>query len=341
MRKLNELKTLSNLRPCLDSESMFRVEGRLLNSELPIDTRQLFIIPSSHALTRLIILHEHVQAGHAGPAYALMQTRQQFWIIFGNGSVKHYLSDFAKCPLRKAKPVRQLLSDLPSFCVTKVYKPFQICGVDFLRPPLLYRLGRSECKSWGLLFSCLSTRCLHVEIVTGLDLSNFLLAFSRFINLRGRAETIYSDNGSTFCAAVKVLPNIFCSVEFNNSLRKQGINWIKIPPYAPSQVGAWESMVKLFKTMLHKVMDDARRLPILIELQTFTVETIRIVNDRPLPTSSDQPNDLLPITPSCFLEQKLAPCTPLGEPHNNGDLRRDYIHNSTLAHQFWLSWIKG
>ena len=60
MRKLNELKTLRNLRPCLDSESMFRVEGRLLNSELPIDTRQAFIIPSRHALTRLIILHERV-----------------------------------------------------------------------------------------------------------------------------------------------------------------------------------------------------------------------------------------------------------------------------------------
>ena len=68
MRKLNGLKTLRNLRPCLGSEFMFRVESRLLNSELPIDTRQPFIIPSRHALTRLIILHEHVQAGHAGPA---------------------------------------------------------------------------------------------------------------------------------------------------------------------------------------------------------------------------------------------------------------------------------
>ena len=67
MRKLNGLKTLRNLRPCLDSEFMFRVESRLLNSELPIDTRQPFIIPSRHALTRLIILHEHVQ--HAWATY--------------------------------------------------------------------------------------------------------------------------------------------------------------------------------------------------------------------------------------------------------------------------------
>ena len=237
MRKLSELKTLRNLRHCLDSESMFRVEGRLLNSELQTGTRQPFIIPSRHALTRLIVLYKHVQAGHAGPAYTLMQTRQQFWIIFGNGSVKHPLSDCAKCALRKAKLVRQLFSDLPSFCVTKANKPFQTCGIDFLGP-LLYRHGRSECKSWSLLFLCLSIRCVHVEIVAGLDLNNFFLAFLRFINLRGSVETIYSDNGSTFCAATKVLPTILCSVEFTDSLRKQDTKWINIPSYAPSQGSA-------------------------------------------------------------------------------------------------------
>ena len=27
--------------------------------------------------------------------------------------------------------------------------------------------------------------------------------------------------------------------------------------------------------------------------------------------------------------------------HDKGDLRRDYIFNSTLAHRFWLQWMKG
>ena len=57
MRKLNELKSLRNLRPCVDSDLMLRVEGRLENAELPVDTRHPFIIPSRHALTRLIVLN--------------------------------------------------------------------------------------------------------------------------------------------------------------------------------------------------------------------------------------------------------------------------------------------
>ena len=286
MRKINELKILRNLRPCVDSDMVLRVEGRLENAELPIDTKHPFILPSRHALTRLIILHEHSQAGHAGPAYTLMLSRQRFWIIFGIGSVKHYIAECGECALRKAKPIRQLMADLPSFRVTIANKPFQICGTDFLGP-ILYRQNRSECKAWGLLFTCLSTRCLHVEIVTGLDLNNFLLAFSRFINLRGKVDTIFSDNASTFCAAANVLPGLLDSTKFANSVREKGINWVKIPPYAPSQGGVWESIVKLFKNALLQVMGRARRKPTLIELQTFASDAVRIVNDRPLTTPSD------------------------------------------------------
>ena len=245
---------------------MLRVEGRLENAELPIDTKHLFILPSRRALTCLIILNEHSQAGHAGPAYTLMLSRQCFWIIFGIGSVKHYIAECGECALRKAKPIRQLMADLPSFRVTIANKPFQICGTDFLGP-ILYRQNRSECKAWGLLFTCLSTGCLHVEIVTGLDLNNFLLAFSRFTNLRGKVDTIFSDNASTFCAAANVLPGLLNSTEFANSVRQKGINWVKIPPYAPSQGGVWESMVKLFKNALLQVMGRARRKPTLIELK--------------------------------------------------------------------------
>ena len=115
---------------------------------------------------------------------------------------------------------------------------------------------------------------------------------------------------------------------------------MRIPPYAPSQGGSWKAMVKLFKTALRQVIWRARRKPTLIEMQTYASDAVRIVNDRPLTTLSDQSNDLLVITPSCFLGQKLAPSTPVGTFNEKGDLHRDYMYNSTLAYQFWLIWIK-
>ena len=65
----------------------------------------------------------------------------------------------------------------------------------------------------------LCTRCIHVEIVTSLDLNEFLLAFSRFTNLRGAVDTVYSDNGSTFRAAADRLSSLLGSTEFCNSLK--------------------------------------------------------------------------------------------------------------------------
>ena len=225
LREISELKSLRDLRPCVDDRQMLRVDGRLENSELPVDSKHPLILPGtgSHALTRFIVSNEHVLAGHAGPSYVLMKTRQRFWIIRGISSVKRYLSNCSKCVRRKATSIRQLMADLPVCRVTATNKPFKFSGCDFLGP-LKFRQGRNECKAWGLLFTCLCTRCIHVEIVTSLDLNSFLLAFSRFTNLRGNVDTMYSDNVSTFRAAADRLPSLLQSNVFQNSLRKKGMH---------------------------------------------------------------------------------------------------------------------
>ena len=68
MHFLNELKTLRKLRPCIGPDLILRVEGRLDDASLPVDTKHPIILPGRHALTRLIVLNEHADAGHAGPS---------------------------------------------------------------------------------------------------------------------------------------------------------------------------------------------------------------------------------------------------------------------------------
>ena len=78
VRRVSELKTPRNLRPCVGNDLMLRVDGCLENDDLPTDTKHPLIFPSRHPLTRLIILKEHAKAGHAGPCYMLLRTRQLF-----------------------------------------------------------------------------------------------------------------------------------------------------------------------------------------------------------------------------------------------------------------------
>ena len=145
-RQVNELKTLRNLRTCVGNDMLLRVDCRLENAELPTDTKHPLILPGRHPLTRLIILFEHVNCEHAGPSYTLMKTRQRYWIIHGIVNMKHFIADCGHCCLRKAKPIRQLMADLPECRVALCNKPFKFCGLDYLGP-FHFRIGRSSCKA--------------------------------------------------------------------------------------------------------------------------------------------------------------------------------------------------
>ena len=151
--------------------------------------------------------------------------------------VRHYLNQCNACNLQKAKPVRQLMADLPVSRLTAYNKPFFNSGCDYLGP-MLYKKNRSERKTWVLLFTCLSTHAIHVKLVSSLDLSNFIMAFFLFVGHRGSISSIYSYNGTTFKAAAHVLPELLQPDEFQSFLRRKRITWEFIPPYSPSQGGA-------------------------------------------------------------------------------------------------------
>ena len=183
----------------------------------------------------------------------------------------------------------------------------------------------------------------RTEVKVG-ELKNCVSAVGRTESLRRsvlKNVEMFSDNASTFKAAAKLLRKLLNFHKFVNSLRKKNTNWVNIPPYSPSQGGSWKSLVKLFKGVLNRVMSEVRRRPTLIPLQTSFSDVVRIVNERPLTSVSSEPNDLAPLTPSCFLGQQLSPYTPISSFHHRGDLRQDYLYNSTLAHKFWLLRMQG
>ena len=80
-RRINKLKTLRNLRPCVGADSLLRVDGRLENSELPIDSKHPIILPSRHTLNRLIVPSEHEKSEYAGSTYRIYSivSRGLYW----------------------------------------------------------------------------------------------------------------------------------------------------------------------------------------------------------------------------------------------------------------------
>ena len=50
-------------------------------------------------------------------------------------------------------------------------------------------------KRYGVLFTCLSVRAIHLEVAHSLDTDSFFNAMRRFIARRGQPEEVRSDNG--------------------------------------------------------------------------------------------------------------------------------------------------
>ncbi|GBN78324.1 hypothetical protein AVEN_65409-1 [Araneus ventricosus] len=68
--------------------------------------------------------------------------------------------------------------------------------------PLYLRNGP---KAYIVLYTCAVYRAIHLELITSLTTEVFLQSLRRFIARRGRPTTIYSDNGTNFKGAERLL----------------------------------------------------------------------------------------------------------------------------------------
>ena len=188
----------AKLKPFVDDVTgLILVGGRLTNAPIPFEAKHPIILPGSHHITRLIVKYYHTRLGHAGQERVLAEIRQRFWILKGHAAVGHILKACLKCRKQKARPQAQQMANLPESRVHAGDPPFTRVGVDYFGPFLVKR-ARSELKRYGCLFTCLTTRAIHLEVAYTLDTNSFINALQRFIARRGQPSEIRSDNGSNF-----------------------------------------------------------------------------------------------------------------------------------------------
>lgn len=192
--------SLQKLSPFQSEDGTWRVGGRLNKAEMHFQTKHPWILPAKHHITDLVIRHYHAMNGHAGVERILSETRQRFWIVKGRATVRRVLSKCITCKKLKAQPVSQYMGDLPKDRVTPNEAPFTHVGVDYFGPFLVKR-NRSEVKRYGCIFTCLTTRAIHIEVSQSLETDSFINALQRFTARRGEPVEIRSDNGTNFTGA--------------------------------------------------------------------------------------------------------------------------------------------
>ena len=73
------------------------------------------------------------------------------------------------------------------------------------------RTNDQELKVCISLFTCSTSRAIHLEIVNDLTVDMFLLSFRRFVGQKSLPSIMVSDNASTYQSAAEELQKLFRS----------------------------------------------------------------------------------------------------------------------------------
>ena len=94
------------------------------------------------------------------------------------------------------------MADLPVERLAYQSPPFTNTGVHYFGP-LYVTVRKTTEKRWGFLFTCLTTRAVHVEIVPSMDASSCVFGVERLVSRRSTPAIFWSGNGTTSLARKK------------------------------------------------------------------------------------------------------------------------------------------
>ena len=330
-------KTEANLRLYVE-DGIMRCRGRLSNSDLPYDTKFPIFIPRQSPLAVLLVVQAHEAVFHRKEGATMTQVRTNYWIPQCRKLVRRILP---KCYL--CKRMESLAMSLPPAPPLPHYRvecapAFTNIGFDHMGPIYVYDIYKKEdaYKAYVALFTCCTTRMIHLELQPALDAAPCIRALERTFRRVGYPRRVISDNHKTFR-----------SKGLRSYARRNSIDWRYILELAPHWGGFYERLNRLVKTALRKIIWKSKLN--YEEIETILIQIEYVLNSRPL-CYVDDTELSEPITPFHLMfgdniaKRKVA-CRPAELPKNdtNPKVRINQI-NAHLEHfqkRFTAEYITG
>lgn len=183
----------------------------------------------------------HQNLGHGGQTHTLFKVRRRFWITNSNAAVRKIIGECSFCRSYNGIAVEQEMADLPKVRILPDLPPFTNTGVNYFGP-VEVRRGRSTCKGNGIIFTCMASRAVHLEVAVSLDIDVCIKALRRFISRRGQVTSRTSDNGTNFIRADRELKEALTALnqdKIQRALLQAGIKWSFNPPAGSRHGCTW------------------------------------------------------------------------------------------------------
>ena len=288
----------------------------------------------------------HGDVGHAGPDITLGATRKKYWITAGMNTVKHYLKDCVICIKKHSRADPQFMGEHPAARTATWQPAFTHTGIDYFGPfkTSIGLRGRTK-KNWGVIFTCLTSRAVHLDIVDSLSMDACINAIERFLGQYADVTiAFHSDNGTNFEGVNNALTRMYdrnTHQQIQRYFRPRRISWHFNTPSASSQGGAWERLICSVRRLLSNLPVDPQNVPISPDkLRTMLAGAQKILNARPLTPIRANPQDCDAITPSSLIHHhSINPVNPIGTLPARESLLVNYRQVQDRVDVFWQKWM--
>ena len=285
------------------------------------------------------------EVDHYGIESTLAKLQTKFWIPTVRKLIRSVKEKCTYCRRLKKVTEGQIMGQLPPERL-KPSPPFMNTALDLFGPFMVKDTvkRRTKRKACGVIFNCLSTRAVYIDLVEGYGTKEFLNAFRRFCSIHGYPSKVFSDHGTQLVSANKELRSIMAN--WNNREIEDfcvggncTILWIHNKSAdAPWQNGCSEALIKSIKRCLVIAINES--ILSFSELQTVLFEIANLLNERPIG-----------IKPGCDPELGRYLCPNdllLGRTFNKAvsgpflqaDYGRRVAFNRKIIESFWKKWTR-
>ena len=302
------------------------------------------VIMGSTRIAYLIMLDAHKQ-DHAGKDITLATSRHTAWIVNASKLASQICKGCLRCRFMRRANHHQKMATLPESLQAPA-PPFTNVGLDLVGPIIVKAMvnKRARMKVWVVIFLCLNTKAVSIELAPGYSTSDFLLAYSTYVSQRGDPAFVHSDRGSQLVSAQRLLSDDLPKYDWSDiasSSALKGTTWRFAPAGAQWRNGATEAFVKKFKKSFCHLYKNAELN--YAELNCAVKRIANILNNRPVsaqrtkPFSADE-DFLSPLTPNMLITGRNNSSPPLNSDALNADpyVRKGFIED--LEASWWYQY---
>ena len=146
--------------------------GLLAKAPVAFGTCCPILLPYYSTLSELIIDKYHRGCGHGSTNYTFLSLRDRFWLQNGSSSIRKVIKLCLNCKKTNAKCEQQMMANLQAARLQNFDPPFTHSGVDCFGP-FHVKQGRSTFKRYGCVFTCMTTRAVHIEMAADMTTDCF------------------------------------------------------------------------------------------------------------------------------------------------------------------------